>query len=108
MALYYKTLQNLGTERHQVWLDRLQDGQDIGCFGLTELAHGSDVMGIKTTSVYDPATKEFVINTPDEKAMKFWIGGAAETSNMAVIFAQLTIGGKNEGPHAFVVKIRDP
>ena len=39
--------------------------------------------------------------------MKFWIGGAAKTSNMSVVFAQLIIKDKNYGPHAFVVPIRD-
>lgn len=45
-----------------------------GCFGMTELGHGSNVMGIETTAVYDPAAKEFVINTPNDDASKFWIG----------------------------------
>lgn len=39
--------------------------------------------------------------------MKFWIGGAAKTSNVSVIFAQLYIGEKCYGPHAFIVPIRD-
>lgn len=40
--------------------------------------------------------------------MKFWIGGAAQTANMAVIWAQLYIDGKGYGVHAYVVPIRDP
>lgn len=39
--------------------------------------------------------------------MKFWIGGAAKTSNVSVIFAQLYIGNQCYGPHAFVVPLRD-
>lgn len=39
--------------------------------------------------------------------MKFWIGGAAKTSNISVIFAQLYIGNEFYGPHAFVVPLRD-
>ncbi len=39
--------------------------------------------------------------------MKFWIGGAAKTSNTAAIFAQLYIEGKCYGPHAFLVPIRN-
>ena len=40
--------------------------------------------------------------------MKFWIGGGAKTANISVIFAQLIVNGKNHGPHAFIVPLRDP
>lgn len=85
--LYYKTIENLGTEIHNDWKKRCEDMTDIGCFGLTELAHGSNARGILTTATYDKEKKEFVINTPCDEAMKFWIGGAAKTSNTAAIFA---------------------
>ncbi len=39
--------------------------------------------------------------------MKFWIGGAGSTANMAVIWAQLYIGDKCHGVHAYIVPIRD-
>jgi acyl-CoA oxidase len=39
--------------------------------------------------------------------MKFWIGAAGQTANMAVIWAQLYIKDKCYGVHAFVVPIRD-
>lgn len=39
--------------------------------------------------------------------MKFWIGGAAKSSNTCTVFAQLYLDGKCHGPHAFVVPIRD-
>jgi acyl-CoA oxidase len=60
---------------------------------LTELAHGSNVRGILTTAHYDDNTKEFIINTPGDEAMKFWIGGAAKSANVAAVFAQLYIDG---------------
>lgn len=40
-------------------------------------------------------------------AMKFWIGGASKTASIAVVFAQLYIEGRCEGPHVFVVPLRD-
>jgi acyl-CoA oxidase len=40
--------------------------------------------------------------------MKFWIGGAAETANMSVVWAQLYINGTKHGVHAYIVPIRDP
>jgi acyl-CoA oxidase len=39
--------------------------------------------------------------------MKFWIGAAANMANMAVIWAQLFIGSKCYGVHAYIVPIRD-
>lgn len=60
-----------------------------------------------TTAHYDKKTQEFILNSPCDKSMKFWIGGVAKTSNMSSIFAQLYIDGKCYGPHAFLVNIRD-
>lgn len=39
--------------------------------------------------------------------MKFWIGGAAKTATMSLIWAQLIIKDKSYGIHAFIVPIRD-
>lgn len=38
--------------------------------------------------------------------MKFWIGGAAKTSNMSIVWAQLYIKERCYGLHAFVVPLR--
>jgi len=35
-------------------------------------------MGIETTATYDAATREFIINTPDNAASKYWIGGTGQ------------------------------
>jgi acyl-CoA oxidase len=70
-------------------------------------SHGSNVMGIETTAQYDAAAGEFVLHTPTNEASKFWIGGAAETAKICTVFAQLTIGGRWEGPHVFAVRLRD-
>lgn len=95
LCLMYKTIDNLGTEEHAEFKRKLETGEDTGCFALTELAHGSNVRGILTTATYDNEAKEFIINTPNKEAMKFWIGGAGKTSNICVCFAQLIINGDN-------------
>jgi acyl-CoA oxidase len=65
-------------KHHEALLPRLDDLSLPGCFGMTELGHGSNVMGLETTAEYDPSTAEFVINTPSDVAAKYWIGGAAQ------------------------------
>lgn len=60
-----------------------------------------------TTATYDEATNEFVINTPNELALKWWIGASAELANKTVLWAQLIVGGVNRGVHAFIINIRD-
>ena len=69
--------------------------------------HGSNVRGILTEAHYDHENKEFVLNSPSKEAMKFWIGAAANVANMSVIWAQLYIGSKCYGVHAYIVPIRD-
>uniref|UniRef100_A0ABK0M6A0 Acyl-coenzyme A oxidase n=1 Tax=Rattus norvegicus TaxID=10116 RepID=A0ABK0M6A0_RAT len=50
--------------------------------------------------------KEFVIDMPCENAQKMYIGNAMH-GNYAAVFAQLIIEGKSQGPHCFIVPIRD-
>ncbi|WP_035772708.1 acyl-CoA dehydrogenase, partial [Arthrobacter sp. Br18] len=63
---------------------------------------------IATTATYDPATEEFVINTPFRAAWKDYIGNAAIDGRAAVVFAQLVSGGVNRGVHGFYVELRTP
>jgi acyl-CoA oxidase len=65
------------------------------------------VQALGTTATYDPDTHEFVIDTPDDRARKDYIGNAAMHARLAVVFAQLVVGDENHGVHALVVPIRD-
>jgi acyl-CoA oxidase len=85
----------------------MEDFDDFSCFALTELGHGSNVRGILTTATYDKEDKEFIINSPNNMAMKFWIGGAGKSANVCCCWAQLIVDGVDMGPHAFVVPLRD-
>ncbi|MGI6872747.1 acyl-CoA dehydrogenase family protein [Amycolatopsis sp. 3B14] len=107
-GLFGGAIQLLGTApHHERYLARIMDLDLLGCFAMTETGHGSDVQHLRTTATYDPATREFVIDTPDEQARKDYIGNAARHGQMAVVFAQLVTGGESRGVHAFVVPIRD-
>ncbi|KAG2451240.1 hypothetical protein HYH02_003847 [Chlamydomonas schloesseri] len=102
------TIAKLGTAyHHNKYLPGVDDLSLPGCFGMTELGHGSNVMGIETTAVYDANTREFVIHTPNDEASKYWIGGSGQHGKICTVFAQLTVNGQWQGPHVFVVRLRD-
>ncbi|XP_077333976.1 peroxisomal acyl-coenzyme A oxidase 3 [Lithobates pipiens] len=98
-----------GSERHQTFLNQIRRMEIFGCFALTELSHGSNTKAIRTTANFDASTKEFIINSPDFEAAKFWVGNMGKTATHAVVYAQLyTSDGQCHGLHSFVVQIRDP
>lgn len=106
-GLYAKTILSLGTKIHENYMKRAFTLEDYGCFMLTEMGHGSNVQGILTTATYDRKNDNFIVNTPHQAGMKFWIGNLAQTANMGILFAQLIVDGDNKGPHGFLVQIRD-
>jgi acyl-CoA oxidase len=108
-GLFGGAIENLGTERHhEAYVKKLIDLELLGCFAMTETGHGSDVQSLETTATYDPATQEFVIDSPTRTSRKDYIGGAAQTARVAAVFAQLiTPDGTQHGVHCFVVPIRD-
>jgi len=108
-GLFGSAVMHLGTaEHHAKWLPGIMNLEIPGCFAMTETGHGSDVASIATTATYDPATEEFVVNTPFRAAWKDYIGNAANDGLGAVVFAQLVTRGVNRGVHAFYVDLRDP
>lgn len=107
-GLFAATLRRLGSrQQYEYWLPRIEDGTEVGCFALTELGHGSNVRGIQTTAKYLPQSDQFEIHTPHDLAQKYWIGAAAESANVAVVFAQLEVRGVHQGIHVFIVPLRN-
>ncbi|MFT7021123.1 acyl-CoA dehydrogenase family protein [Rhodococcus sp. BGS-1C] len=112
-GLFGGAIENLGTERHHdAYVRPLIDLDLLGCFAMTETGHGSDVQALETTATFDPATDEFVVHSPTPSSRKDYIGGAAETATVAVVFAQLITAGPGEEPqghgvHCLFVPLRD-
>ncbi|KAH8423764.1 uncharacterized protein LDX57_001520 [Aspergillus melleus] len=107
-SMFLVTLREQGTpEQHKLFLERAQKYQILGCYAQTELGHGSNVRGLETTATWNQEDKTFTIHSPTLTASKWWIGSLGRTANHAVVMAQLYIGGKNYGPHPFVVQVRD-
>jgi hypothetical protein len=107
LSLYYNSIKNIGTKKHEKYLKRCLNIEDIGCFGLTEFSHGSNVKDLKTTATFDILTRTFKLNSNNETNYKWWIAGAGKHANMAVIFAKIIINDINYGINPFIVQIRD-
>jgi len=87
-------------------LHDMQKAGQLGCFGLTEKFAGvQSGLVVNTTAEWDADTDTFVINTPNDGAKKNWISQGF-TADKAVVMASLKVGGKDCGPHAFLMDLR--
>src|SRR5437762_10509005 len=70
-ALAIYAIHSFGTpEQHARWLPGLVSGEGVGCFALTEQAHGSAPGGMETTAQRDG--DHYILN-----GSKCWIGNAS-------------------------------
>ncbi|MBB2894221.1 acyl-CoA dehydrogenase [Flexivirga oryzae] len=107
-GLFGGAVARLGTRRHHAaYLEDIMTAQLLGSFAMTEVGHGSNVQALETTATYDERTRELVVDTPTESAVKTYIGNAARDARMAVVFAQLVTGDGEHGVHAVLVPVRD-
>lgn len=106
-GLFGGSIQWLGTEKHhRKYLEDVGKLNIPGCFAMTETGHGSNVRGLETTATYDQESGNLIVHTPHHEAGKEYIGNALH-GRMATVFAQLIVGGENQGVHAVLVPLRD-
>lgn len=111
--MFATSIREQGSEEQiKEWMPRTESWEIIGCYGQTELGHGSNVRGIETYARWNPGTKDFTIHSPTLTAAKWWNGSLGRTANHAIIVAQLLLPDangklKSYGPHQFISQIRD-
>ncbi|XP_033479161.1 peroxisomal acyl-coenzyme A oxidase 1 isoform X1 [Epinephelus lanceolatus] len=107
-VMFIPTLYSLcDPQQSRKWLPLAESFKTLGTYAQTELGHGTHLRGLETTATYDPATQEFVLNSPTVSSIKWWPGALGKTSNHAIVLAQLYTQGNCHGLHAFIVPIRD-
>ena len=105
--LFAGSIVGLGGPEQVESLKSIQQAGQLGCFLLTEMQAGVlSGLIVETTCDWDPATGAFVLHTPSDKAAKNWIS-QGYTAELGVVIADLRIGGKSHGPHAFMMQMRD-
>ena len=89
------------------WLERARRCEIIGGYAQTELGHGSNVRGLRTTATYDPVAQEFVLDTPTLQSMKWWNSNVGCAATHCALYAQLITQGVERGVHVFMLQLRD-
>ncbi|KAM5149054.1 peroxisomal acyl-coenzyme A oxidase 2 isoform 1-T2 [Mantella aurantiaca] len=106
-TVFIRSLTALGSEEQIAkWLPLANSYQILGTYAQTELGHGTYLRGLETTATFDRKTQEFIVNTPNITATKWWPGDLGKTSTHALVLAQLHSNGKNYGMHPFIVPVR--
>lgn len=104
--LFAGTVVALGGPEQVDLLDRFQDEGKLGCFGLTEVFAGvNSGLVVNTTCTWHPDRQMFCLHCPDTGAHKNWISQGL-VADMCVAVADLRVGGKSYGPHAFLMELR--
>ncbi|XP_047988206.1 peroxisomal acyl-coenzyme A oxidase 3 [Leguminivora glycinivorella] len=106
--MFSNTIRGSGRDHHFPLIEACDEGKIGGCFALTEIAHGSNAKGMRTTATYLPDEQCFELHSPDFEAAKCWVGSLGKCATHAIVYAMLVSKGQSHGLHAFVVPVRDP
>lgn len=105
--LFAGSILGLGSDAQVASLQTMQETGTLGCFALTEILAGvNSGLVVNATAKWMPETESFLLNTPNRDAHKNWISQGL-TADKTVVMASLILEGKNLGPHAFLIDMRD-
>ncbi|GAB5036544.1 acyl-oxidase [Nannochloropsis oceanica] len=116
--MFLPCLLSLCSEEQQAyWVPLARSKKVLGCYAQTEMGHGSNIQALQTTATFDPATDEFVLDTPTIQSFKWWPGTLGRTANTAMVIARLLLPSspplspsssyQDLGIHNFIVPLRD-
>lgn len=110
-VMFLPSLMNQADEEQQSWwVAKALNYEIIGTYAQTEITHGSNVRGLKTTATYDESLYGgqggWHVHSPSLDAAKWWPGGLAKSANCVVLMARVVIKGKDYGPHPFFFQVR--
>lgn len=83
----------------------MESGKTVGAYMITELAMSNSQISTRTEAVFDSATREFVLRTPDNGAAKFSNVGVSNQSKLGVVCARVIVDGHDCGVFAFAMMI---
>lgn len=89
------------------WRSELETGESLGVYALTEIGRSNSHMGPCLEAVFDADTRTFVLNTPNNAALKFANVGINNLNKLGVVFAELKVQDQRCGVFAFVLRLSD-
>ena len=105
--LFAGSIVGLAGPDQRAMLDEFQRAGDLGCFLLTERQAGVlSGLIVETTATWNDDAQAFELHTPRPAAAKNWISQGF-VATRGVVVADLVVGGRSHGPHAFVMRLRD-
>jgi acyl-CoA oxidase len=111
-VMFAPTIMNQADDEQQSWwLEKAMNYEIFGTYAQTELTHGSNVRGLRTTATFDEKLYDgdggWRVHTPALEAAKWWPGGLAKSCNCVILMARVIIKGKDYGPHPFFFQVRN-
>ncbi|KAH9629240.1 hypothetical protein HF086_008322 [Spodoptera exigua] len=76
--MFSNAIQGNGKSHHYPIIEDVEKAKIGGCFALTEVSHGSNAKGMRTTATYIPEKRQFVMHSADFEAAKCWVGSLGD------------------------------